>query len=168
MAHVATWIPSLDQPGNQIRRAWDTLSRVPGGPTLFNGLLRWLVPYTGALGARVVEVREGYAEVVLHDRRAVRNHLSCVHAVALANLAELTGNLALAYGLPDDARFIVSGLHMQYHKKARGTLTARAHPPIPKTNARAAFEVKVAIHDSRNELVCSAVLDTLVGPKPGA
>ena len=75
------------------------------------------------IGAVVRELGDGYSKVTLADRRAVRNHLSCVHAVALANLVELTGNMALAYSLPDDARFIVAGMRLDYVKKARGTIT---------------------------------------------
>ena len=85
-------------------------------------------------------LRAGYAEVVMQDKRAVRNHLDCVHAIALANLAELAGNVALAYSLPDDARFIVSGIEIEYVKKARGTITrhrrgrrSRGPPSAPHT-----------------------------------
>ena len=67
------------------------------------------------------------------DRRAVRNHLDCVHAIALANLAELAGNVALAYSLPDDARFIVSGMEIEYLKKARGMITAIGESPVPRS-----------------------------------
>src|SRR5262245_61906775 len=113
----------LSRLGNPLRTAWDRLGRLPGGPALFSRLVGWMAPYTGSIGARVVELRRGYARAVLPDRRAVRNHLRSVHAIALANLAELTGNAALAYSLPDDARFIVAGMSIEYVKKARGTIT---------------------------------------------
>jgi len=40
------------------------------------------------------------------------------------------GNVALAYSLPDDGRFIVSGLEIEYVKKARGTITAIGESPV--------------------------------------
>jgi acyl-coenzyme A thioesterase PaaI-like protein len=113
-------------------------------------------------------LRPGYAEVVMHDRRAVRNHLDCVHAIALANLGELAGNVALFYALPDDARFIVSGLEIEYMKKARGTITAVGEPPIPRTAARAQYDVPVTLRDSSGDVVAKVVLHSLVGPKPGS
>ncbi|MBW2551278.1 MAG: DUF4442 domain-containing protein [Deltaproteobacteria bacterium] len=93
---------------------WDRLERIPGGKLLYSRMVGRLAPYTGTIGAVVQELGDGYSRVTLADRRAVRNHLSCVHAVALANLVELTGNLALGYSLPDDARFIVAGMGLDY------------------------------------------------------
>ena len=104
----------------------------------------------------------------MSDRRSVRNHLDCVHAIALANLAELAGNIALAYSLPDDARFIVSGMEIEYVKKARGTIRAIGEAPVPRSNARAAYDVPVTLRDESGEEVARAVLHSLVGPKPGS
>ena len=102
------------------------------------------------------------------DRRAVRNHLDCVHAIALANLAELAGNVALVYSLPDDARFIVSGMEIEYLKKARGTITAIGESPVPRTSARAPYDVAGDAARRERRRGRPAVLHSLVGPKPGA
>jgi acyl-coenzyme A thioesterase PaaI-like protein len=161
-------MPKLDGSRNLIKQAWDLLSAVPGGKALFSRLVGRMAPYTGSIHAHVTVLRAGYAEVTLHDRRAVRNHLDCVHAIALANLAELAGNVALAYSLPDDGRFIVSGLEIEYTKKARGTITAIGEPPVPRSSARAAYDVPVTLRDASGEQVAHAVLHSLVGPKPGA
>jgi acyl-coenzyme A thioesterase PaaI-like protein len=122
-------------------------------------------PYTATIDARVEQLRVGYAEVSMADRRGVRNHLQCVHAVALCNLLELTGNVALAYSLPDDARFIVAGLSIEYLKKARGPLRATTEcPPIP-TSERREYPVPVSIWNAQGEEVARGVLQSLVGPK---
>ena len=123
-ANLQSFVPSIEKRGNFIRESWDRLTKVPGGAALFSRLVGVAAPYTGSMGARVVELRRGFARAELPDRRRVRNHLDCIHAIALANLAELTGNVAVAYSLPDDARFIVAGMSIDYLKKARGTITA--------------------------------------------
>lgn len=153
---------------NLIRDAWNLLSGVPGGKTVFSKLVGRMAPYTGSIRATVTVLRAGYAEVQMHDRKSVRNHLDCVHAIALANLAELAGNVALAYSLPDDARFIVSGMEIDYLKKARGTITAIGESPVPRTSARAQYDVPVTLRDESGETVVKVVLHSLVGPKPGS
>jgi acyl-coenzyme A thioesterase PaaI-like protein len=166
---VADLMPSLahfvDRPGNQLRDLWDWLQRLPGGNRLFSRMLGQAAPYTATMGARVVELRPGYARVTLADRRAVRNHLRSIHAVALVNLAELTGNVALAYTLPDDARFILEGLSIEYLKKARGLITGECHCPMPHTSERQSFEIPVELRNGAGELVARATLRSLVGPK---
>jgi acyl-coenzyme A thioesterase PaaI-like protein len=161
-------VPRLDGSRNLIRQAWDVLSIVPGGKTVFSRLVGRAAPYTGTIHASVIALRTGHAEVSMADRRGVRNHLDCVHAVALANLAEMAGNLALAYSLPIDARFIVSGMEIEYVKKARGTITAVGEPPVPRSSVRAAYDVPVTLRDASGEEVARAVLHSLVGPKPGS
>jgi acyl-coenzyme A thioesterase PaaI-like protein len=161
-------VPGLDGSRNLIREAWDLLSRLPGGKAVFSRLVGTLAPYTGTIHAQVTALRVGYGEAQLVDRRAVRNHLDCVHAIALANLAELAGNVALAYSLPDDARFIVSGIEIEYTKKARGTITAIGEPPVPRTSTRAAYDVPVSLRDASGDEVARAILHSLVGPKSGA
>jgi acyl-coenzyme A thioesterase PaaI-like protein len=152
---------------NVLRVAWDVLSGVPGGKVVFSRLVGRMAPYTGSIHATVTVLRAGYAEVTMHDRRAVRNHLDCVHAVALANLGELAGNVALAYSLPDDARFIVSGMEIEYTKKARGTITAVGESPVPRSATRAQYDVSVTLRDTTGEEVAKVILHSLVGPKPG-
>ena len=161
-------VPSLDGSRNLIRQAWDLLSGVPAGKAVFSRLVGRMAPYTGTIHAQVAVLRTGYSEVAMADRKAVRNHLDCVHAIALANLAELAGNIALMYSLPDDARFIVAGMEMEYVKKARGTIRAIGEAPVPRTSTRAAYDVSVTLRDESGDEVARAVLHSLVGPKKGS
>lgn len=161
-------MPSLDGGRNLIRDAWNLLSGMPGGKIVFSELVKRAAPYTGTINARVTVLRAGYCETQMHDRRGVRNHLDSIHAIALANLAEMCGNTALAYSLPDDARFIVSGMSIDYKKKARGTITAIAEPPIPRTSARTQYDVPVSLRDSSGEEVAHVTIKSLVGPKSGS
>lgn len=152
---------------NAIRVAWDRLSRLPGGKVAFGKLLGRAAPYTGSIDARVQELRPGYARVTLRDRHAVRNHLDCVHAIALLNLAEVAGNLALSYGLPDDARFIPAAISIEYAKKARGTITAICEVPPISDSARREYELPVRLLNEAGEEVAHVSMKTLVGPKRG-
>lgn len=159
-------VPDLDDPTrNVIRYAWDRLSGIPGGKVLFSKLIGRAAPYTGTIDARVRSLAEGRSEVTLRDRRSVRQHLQSIHAIALANLAELAGNVALAYSLPPDARFIVAGMSIEYTKKARGTIRAIGECPAIVSSDEREYEVVVRMQDDAGDEVARATLRTLVGPK---
>ena len=147
-----------------IRKQWKLLSGVPGGKRVFSRMMGFAVPYTGSIGARVEELREGYARVVLPDRRAVRNHLASVHAIALANLAEMTGNLAVLFSAPEETRMIVAGISLDFLKKARGDITGECTCEIPGLE-RKEYVNEVVMTDAQGEVVAIAKLRSLVGPQ---
>ncbi len=104
----------------------------------------------------------------LRDRRAVRNHLGSVHAIALVNLAELTSGLAMLGGLGTRVRGIVTGLSITYHKKARGPLMATSVVQVPEVTGPTEFVVTATIHDASGEAVAEAQVRWLLGPVPTA
>jgi acyl-coenzyme A thioesterase PaaI-like protein len=150
---------------NPIRSLWDRLAPLPGGKRLFSVLIGRKAPYSGTISPRVEELGPGFARVVMHDRRGVRNHLRSIHAVALMNLAELASGLALNYALPDDARAILTNLSIEYLKKARGTLTAQAEVEVPRSNEERSYLMESLIRDGAGDLVARATAQWLVGPR---
>ena len=122
---------SLDAPGARLLALWRRLAPLPAGRWLFGLVVRRMVPYTGALRARVESLEPGEAVMSLRDRRGVRNHLRSIHAVALANLAEFVSGTAMLTALPPGIRGIVTHLEIEYFKKARGTITGRASIRLP-------------------------------------
>ncbi len=153
---------------NMVRATWDRLQGLPGGRRAFSLFVGRIAPYTGTIGPRVEDVGLGHARCSMRDRPGLRNPFRSVHAVALTNLAELAGNLAVAYTLPDDARFIVAGLSIDFAKKARGTITAVGSCPTVLGSERRELLVPVSLRDAVGEEVAAAQLRTLIGPKKNA
>lgn len=145
---------------------WRKLSRWPLGSTLFSRSIGWMAPYSGTIRPRVLELGPGKARVELRDRRRVRNHLRSVHAIALMNVAELASGLATLSGLPADARAILTGLRIEYRKKARGTLVAACEIDPPATSEEREIEVPSEIRDEAGDVVAAAVARWKIGPVP--
>ncbi len=158
---------SLESPGGVIRDAWVRLSSLPGGRWLFSRLIGRMVPYTGALGARVEELKPGYARITLAQRRGVENHLRSVHAVALANLVEMTTGLAMLTALPDSARGIAVRLSVDYLKKARGRLTAECACEAP-SGREEEVTLRTDIKDANGEVVARGEARWLIRPRADA
>lgn len=143
------------KPGTAIiRRAWDTLSPLPGGKRAFSRLIGRMAPYTGTIGATVVTLSDGYGEAVLEDRKCVRNHLDSVHAIALANFGEMVSGVTMLYSLDPSMRGILTGIDVDYLKKARGLLRATCTMEPIRDVGEIRTTLTVEIRDAADEVVC--------------
>ncbi len=130
---------------------------------MFSFLLGRMVPYTSSIRPLVMELRPGYARVTMRDRRRFRNHLRSIHAVALVNLGEVTSGLAMLMAMQPGIRSIVTGLSIEYHKKARGTLTAESTCVVPSITEDQDFVAIAEIHDAAADLVASIRVNWRLG-----
>lgn len=151
-------VKSLDAPGGTIARWYNRLAPLPGGKALFSRLIGRMAPYTGSIGARVEELAPGYARWTMRDRRGVRNHLASIHAIALANLAEVTSGTAMLMTVPPGVRGIVTSLSIEYVKKARGRLTAECRCSLPEFADETSFDVTAVITDAAGDVVARATV----------
>ena len=139
-----------------ISELWDRTSRLPMGHKVFSRLIGRTAPYTGTMRATVTELGPGFATCVLPDRPVVRNHLRSVHAVALINLGELATGLSVMHAVDGRGRGIVTELCMEYHKKARGTITATCRTELPTTPGTHDLKVEAELRDPQGEHVATA------------
>lgn len=153
-------------PGRKLQALWDRLRPLPLGRSMFDLVLGWMIPYSGSIHPHVRELRAGYAKVHMADRWQVRNHLRSVHAIALMNLGELTTGLAMTLAMPDGARGIVTGLSMEYLKKARGPLFAECTAPPFDATVSGRHDFHADIVDEHDDVVARITANWLVGPAP--
>lgn len=138
----------------RVNSLWRRLHTKPGGTWIFSRLLSQAIPYSGTAHPHVRELRPGYARLTMRDRRSVRNHLNSIHAVAIANLGELTSGLAMVLALPPGVRSIVTGLSAEYLKKARGTLEAICSCELPVSiQENTEVEVVAEVRNTSGEVV---------------
>jgi acyl-coenzyme A thioesterase PaaI-like protein len=147
-----------------MHKSWDKLSKVPGGKRLFSTLVGKMVPYTGSINPLVEELSPGHAKVSIKDRRAVRNHLKSVHAIALMNLGEAATGMAFNFALPAHYRAIVIKLSIEYFKKSRGKITAECDVAIPDHEGE--YEVVADLKNEKGEVTAKVTALWKAGPRP--
>jgi acyl-coenzyme A thioesterase PaaI-like protein len=154
-----------EAPGAMVQSWWNRLSPLPGGKALFSIIIGQTAPYTGSIGARVEELRPGYARWSLKERRGLRNHLNSIHAVALVNLAEVTSGTAMLMSLPAGTRGIVTSLSTTFLKKARGSITAECSCSLPEVTSDTRFDVHAELRDAGGDVVATATVTWLLSPR---
>jgi acyl-coenzyme A thioesterase PaaI-like protein len=153
----------MRSPGKVLLRLWRRLQPLPGGTRLFSFVFGWLVPYSGSVRPHVRVLEPGHAEIEIPDRRANRQHLGSVHAIALLNAAEQASGLALLTDLPENIRGIVTHISMQYLKKARGTILATCRTTAPAVADDMEFEVTADCLDRGGDVVARATVRWRLG-----
>jgi len=153
----------MRSPGSVLLQLWRRLSPLPGGTWLFSRLFGRRVPYSGSVRPHIRVLTPGHAEVEIPDRRANRQHLGSIHAVALLNVAEQASGLALLTGLPDGIRGIVTQISMQYFKKARGTIRAVCRVVAPTVTDDIDFDVTVDCLNPGGDVVARATVRWRLG-----
>jgi acyl-coenzyme A thioesterase PaaI-like protein len=151
-------------PAAQLLNKWKQLENRPGGKWLFARILRMGIPYTATVRPRVLVVEPGFARVEIEDRRKIRNHLSSIHAIAIANVGELSGGLAMTATLAPEVRSILTALHVEYKKKARGKLTAECRCAVPRVTEPMSYDVQSDVFDESGDVVATVTASWKLSP----
>lgn len=154
--------------GVRLRAAWERLAPLPGGKRLFSFLFGRFVPYSGSIRPLIDALAPGHARVLLRDRRGVRNHLRSIHAIALVNAGEMATGLALLSACGSDVRAILTGISIEYTKKARGTIAVECRGPETVPAEKKEWELTSVLTDEAGEVVARTTARWLVGPAAGA
>jgi acyl-coenzyme A thioesterase PaaI-like protein len=152
-------------PERTVMEKWKRARGTKLGRWLFSRGVGRFAPYTGTIGARIESLESGHSSVSMRDRKAVRNHLDSIHAVALANLTELSGSLAIIASMQPNTRMIPIRLETEYLKKARGTVTAEGRCQIPDPGFEGELTGDVVIRDGSGDEVARGRVTVLIGPR---
>ncbi|MGJ7902237.1 hotdog fold domain-containing protein [Lysobacter sp. 1R34A] len=144
------------------------MTRWPAGHWLFSRAICWNAPYFASISPRFESLESGRCSATMRHRRKVTNHLGTVHAIAMCNLAELTGGVMTDVSIPRSMRWIPVGMSVEYLKKAVGQVRAVATPAAPIVESASAYDlpVDVVVTDPAGDAVFRARIDMRVSPKP--
>jgi acyl-coenzyme A thioesterase PaaI-like protein len=143
------------------------ITRLPLGHWIFSRSVCFVAPYFSTIHPRFVELRPGYAEVLMKKRRKVQNHFSTVHAIAMCNLCELAGGTMTEVSVPDTMRWIPKGMTVEYLQKARTDLRGIAEGADIDWETPGEKQVPVSVRDTNGTEVMRAVITMLVSKKQG-
>ena len=74
---------------------FEKLNGLPLGSRIFTFMVCMNAPYFFSIKSHVTLLKKNRCEVQLKKRRAVTNHINTVHAIAMCNMAELSGGLMI-------------------------------------------------------------------------
>lgn len=109
------------------------LCKFPCGQTLFSLMVGIASPYNASIRPRFIKLEKDECKACMQDRPWLRNPFASLHAIALANLAEMTSGVGMltAAQYEKGLRVIPVKVECEYHAKARGPVTATAKCTLP-------------------------------------
>ncbi len=143
---------------NKTLSIYNRIAGMPFGKAIFSRIICFKAPYFRSIKPRFVELRAGYGEISMKDRRAVRNHLGSVHAIAMCNMVELVGGMTLEVSLPPTMRWIPKGMSVEYLKMAKSNLSASCSIPDSDFDGKKDLPVVVGIRDAKGIEVMRATI----------
>jgi len=151
---------------NRTLSLFQRLSKFPLGNAIFSKGVTLYAPYFANIHPLVVDLRPGYCETRIKDRRSIRNHIGSVHAGAMCTLSELVGGLAVDVSIDPNLRWIPKEMTVRYMKKARGTLTGICSLD-PTLLAPGDLSLPLEIQDGAGETVLEAMIVFYISERPG-
>ena len=137
----------------------------PFGKILFSKLVCFKAPYFSTIKPRFTELRPGYGEIYMSNRRSVQNHLKSVHALAMRNLCELVAGTTLDATLPVNMRWIPKSMNIEYLRIAKTGLKAVCEISNTVWNEKKDVPVTVSVTDAHGAEVVRATIQMHVSIK---
>jgi len=145
---------------------WEKLSSKPCGKWAFSKALCLKAPYFASINPKFEELRPEFCKVSISKSRKVTNHLGTVHAIAMCNMAELSGGTMTEVTVPATHRWIPKGMTVEYLKKATTELVATATPATALDLTQPSeYLVNVEVKDQLDEVVFKAVITMWISSK---
>lgn len=153
---------------NKLVSAHSVATKVPVvGDRLFSFAFSQVAPFFWTVRPRITVIEPNRAELVIHKRRAVQNHIGTVHVIAICNgLEAAMGALAVAT-IPSNKRWIPKGMDVSYTAKADSDITCIAETdPEQWTSDNPDLHVRVRGERADGVVVVEGVIKLWVTEKP--
>ena len=114
---------------NRLARLVNKIERYPRflRSPLLNFALRKTVKLVGTAKVEVLKLTKQESEFRLQNRQKVQNHIGTIHAAGMALVAETATGMVVGMNVPDDKVPVIKTLKVDFLKRAKGDLVAKAH-----------------------------------------
>jgi acyl-coenzyme A thioesterase PaaI-like protein len=150
---------------NRLMNAYSKCVKLPAGKWIFSKLVCLKAPYCGTIKPLFKELKPGYCEITMKNRRAVHNHIKSVHAIAMCNLSELAAGTLIEATVPKSMRWIPKGMTVEYLKIARTDLNAVCEISTEGLDHPQDLPMTIHVTDSSGEAVFRAVITMYISEK---
>ena len=119
---------SESTPANRLAKSLGKLDRVPASlrTSARSFVLGRVVKFVGTAGLTIEELTPSRAVVSVKNRKKVQNHIGSVHAAAMALIAETASGFVVGMNVPDAAVPVIKSMHIDFVRRAKGSLRAVA------------------------------------------
>ncbi|AOE50416.1 DUF4442 domain-containing protein [Kangiella sediminilitoris] len=143
---------------NRLARLVKKIESLPGflqKPAL-NFALRRTVKLVGTAKVEVLMLTKAHSEFRLKNRTKVQNHIGTIHAAGMALIAETATGMVVGMNVPDDKVPVIKTLKVDFLKRAKGDLVAKAHLTEQQVNSiltleKGEVEVAVSVTDEEGK-----------------
>jgi len=150
---------------NRLLKIYTQCRKLPFGNHLFSKLVCFNAPYFKTISPVFKELRPGFCEITMKNKRAVQNHICSVHAIAMCNISELTAGSMLEATLPGNMRWIPKGMSVEYLKIAKTDLKAVCEIPLENLDSPQELPMTVYVTDTKGIEVFRAVITMHISKK---
>jgi len=155
-----------EEQASAVLKLYHKFLKFPMGKKLFSKAVCHKAPYFGSIKPKFVELKPGYCEISIKNRRSVHNHIGTVHAIAMANMCELAAGMMTDVTIPISMRWIPKGMTIEYLKKADTDLRAACKlERAPEWGEAQHLPVTVNVLNTNGDVVVRAVITMWVSPK---
>jgi acyl-coenzyme A thioesterase PaaI-like protein len=150
----------------QVQQLYDSLARFPGGKRVFSLGFTRKAPYFRSIRPQFVQIRPNFASLRLPDRRAVRNHIGTVHAIAVCNGLEAAMGALAEATVPAGKRWLPKGMTVSYLAKSTSDLVCTAETDPADWEGGPDVPVRVRAVRDDGTVVVEGVINLWVTEKP--
>lgn len=147
-----------NQPNNRLARLVQKIKSYPRflQQPMLNFALRSTVKLVGTAKLDVVELTKTHSIFKLKNRKRVQNHIGTIHAAGMALIAETATGMVVGMNVPDDRVPVIKTLKVDFLKRVKGDLVAKAHLTQAQieqilTTEKGEVEVAVTVTDEEGK-----------------